>query len=112
MAYARINTITFTSEEAADELQAIYASTAPAGFPEALLLVSVRTGPLTASLTSIYEDKAAFDRSAEERTMKWSCFLGQVCGTAKMHLVYVHAAFRISAWVKYAVSDVRLSRAV
>jgi hypothetical protein len=70
MAYARINTITFTSEEAADELQAIYASTAPAGFPEAQLLVSVRTGPLTASLTSIYEDKAAFDRSAEERTKR------------------------------------------
>jgi len=39
-------------------------------FPEALLLVSVRTGPLTASLTSIYEDKAAFDRSAEERTKR------------------------------------------
>ena len=70
MAYARINTITFTSEEASDELQAIYASTAPAGFPEAQLLVSVRTGPLTASLTSIYEDKAAFDRSAEERTKR------------------------------------------
>lgn len=70
MAYARINTITFTSKEAADELQAIYASTAPAGFPEAQLLVSVRTGPITASLTSIYEDKAAFDRSAEERTKR------------------------------------------
>ena len=70
MTYARINTITFTSEEAADELQAIYASTAPAGFPEAQLLVSVRTGPITASLTSIYEDKAAFDRSAEERTKR------------------------------------------
>ena len=70
MAYARINTIMFTSEEAADELQAIYASTAPAGFPEAQLLVSVRTGLITASLTSIYEDKAAFDRSAEERTKR------------------------------------------
>ena len=70
MTYARINTITFASEAAADELQANYASTAPAGFPEALLLVSVRTGPLTASLTSNYEDKAAFDRSAEERTKR------------------------------------------
>jgi len=70
MTYARINTITFASEAAADELQAIYASTAPAGFPEAQLLVSVRTGPITASLTSIYEDKAAFDRSAEERTKR------------------------------------------
>ncbi|MDA7479239.1 hypothetical protein N8995_00045 [Planktomarina temperata] len=44
--------------------------TAPAGFPEAQLLISVRTGPLTASLTSIYEDKAAFDRSVEERTRR------------------------------------------
>ena len=70
MAYARINTITFSSEEAADELQANYASTAPEGFPEAQLLVAVRTGPLTASLTSIYEDKAAFDRSADERTRR------------------------------------------
>ena len=70
MTYARINTITFTSEAAADKLQANYASTAPAGFPDALLLVSVRTGPLTASLTSIYEDKSAFDRSAEERTKR------------------------------------------
>lgn len=44
--------------------------------------------------------------------VKRSCFLGQVCGSAKMHLVCVHAAFRISAWVKYAVSGVRLSSAV
>ena len=44
--------------------------------------------------------------------MKWSCFLGQVCGLAKMHLVCVHAAFRVSAWPKYAMSGVRLSRAV
>jgi hypothetical protein len=29
-----------------------------------------------------------------------------------MYQVSVHAAFRISAWVKYAMSGVRLSRAV
>jgi hypothetical protein len=44
--------------------------------------------------------------------LKWFCFLGQVCGSAKMYQVSVHAAFRISAWVKYAVSGVRLSSAV
>lgn len=44
--------------------------------------------------------------------LKWSCFLGQVCGLAKMHLVCVHAAFRVSALPKYAISGVRLSRAV
>ena len=45
-------------------------------------------------------------------SLKWSCFLGQVCGLAKMHLVCVHAAFRVSAFPKYAMSGVRLSRAV
>ena len=44
--------------------------------------------------------------------LKWSCFSGQVYGSAKMHLVYVHAAFRVSACWKYAASGVRLSRAV
>jgi cell division protease FtsH len=44
--------------------------------------------------------------------LKWSCFLGQFCGLSKMHLVCVHAAFCISAWPKYAMSGVRLSRAV
>ena len=70
MTYARINTITFASEKAADYLQENYALTAVEGFPEAQLLVAVRTGPLTASLTSIYEDKAAFDRSANGHLME------------------------------------------
>ena len=52
------------------------------------------------------------ESSIQDYLVKWSCFLGQVCGLAKMQLVCVHAAFRISAWVKYAVSGVRLSRAV
>ena len=46
------------------------------------------------------------------RTLKWSCFLGQVCGLAKVHLVCGHAAFRVSVLPKYAMSGVRLSRAV
>ena len=44
--------------------------------------------------------------------LKWSCISGQFCGIAKMHRVYVHAAFRISVWQKYAASGVLLSRAV
>lgn len=44
--------------------------------------------------------------------LKWSCFLGQVCGLAKMHLVCVHAALRVSVCSKYAMSGVLLSRAV
>jgi hypothetical protein len=46
------------------------------------------------------------------RNMKWSCFLGQFCDLAKMHLVCVHAAFRVSTLPNYAMSCVRLSRAV
>ena len=48
----------------------------------------------------------------ERRCLKWFCFLGQVCGLSKMHLVCVHAAFCVSAWPKYAMSGVCLSRAV
>ena len=44
--------------------------------------------------------------------LKWSYFIGQFCGLAKMHFVSVHAVFRVSALPKYAMSGVRLSRAV
>ena len=44
--------------------------------------------------------------------VKWAYFLGQICGLAKMPLVSVHAAFRVSLWSKYAAPGVRLSRAV
>ena len=67
MSYGRINAITFVSEQAADEVQAQYVTTAPDSFREATLLTFVRTGPTTASLTSVYPDKAAFDRSATIR---------------------------------------------
>ena len=44
--------------------------------------------------------------------VKWSHLFGQFCGLSKMHLVFIHAAVRISAWPKYTISGVRLSRAV
>ncbi len=67
MSYARINTMTFVSPEAADTLEAQYVETAPGSFTEATLLTFVRTGPTTASLTSVYPDKEAFDHSAPIR---------------------------------------------
>ena len=48
----------------------------------------------------------------DSAVLKWSCFLGQVCGLAKMYQVSVHPAFRISTWTKYAASGVLLSSAV
>ena len=67
MNYARINTLTFASKGAGDTIQAQYAETAAASFDEALLLTFVRTGDLNASLTSIYPDYEAFERSAPLR---------------------------------------------
>jgi hypothetical protein len=43
------------------------------------------------------------------RGMKWSWFLGQICGLAKMYQVSVYATFRISAWVKYAMSGAKVA---
>jgi hypothetical protein len=40
--------------------------------------------------------------------LKWSHLLGQFCGLAKMHLVCVHAAFRVFGRPKFAMSGVRL----
>ena len=66
MNYARINTLTFASEEGGNTVQAHYAETA-ATFDEAILLTFVRSGALNASLTSIYPDKEAFERSGPIR---------------------------------------------
>ena len=52
------------------------------------------------------------DRQMRHSQLKWSYFFGQFCGLAKMHLLCVHAAFRIYEWPKYAMSGVRLSRAM
>ena len=74
---------------------------------------------MDASLIAEMEDMAEQNRRIKKmyaemsmQNVKWSCFLGQVCGLAKMHLVSVHAALRVSALPKYAMSGVRLSRAV
>jgi len=39
--------------------------------------------------------------------MRWSYLFGLFCGLAKVHLVSVHAAFRVSDLPKYAMSGVR-----
>jgi rhodanese-related sulfurtransferase len=57
-------------------------------------------------------DKEEHDAGHIAGSLKWSHLFGQFCGLSKMHLVFVHAAFRISAWPKYAMSGVRLSSAV
>jgi hypothetical protein len=79
----------------------------PGGFGES---EPVSRSSRTMSLTNLIESQRRCATSV--CVLKWSGFLGQFCGLAKMHLVCVHAAFRVSAWPKYAMSGVRLSRAV
>lgn len=43
----------------------------------------------------VYDPKLLAALDATE--VKWSCFLEQFCGLAKIYQVSVHAAFRISA---------------
>ena len=67
MSYVRMNYFEYISEQAADELEAHYVQNAPDNFPDATALVFLRTGPKTASLTSVYPDKATFEKAADQR---------------------------------------------
>ena len=67
MSYVRMNYFEYISEEAGDELEAHYIKNAPKNFPDATALVFLRTGPTTASLTSIYPDKDIFEKAAAQR---------------------------------------------
>jgi hypothetical protein len=53
MSYVRMNYFEYISEKAGDELEAHYIKNAPANFPDATVLVFLRTSPTTASLTSV-----------------------------------------------------------
>ena len=67
MSYVRMNYFEYISKEAGDELEAHYIKNAPKNFPDATALVFLRTGPTTASLTSIYPNKDAFEKAAAQR---------------------------------------------
>jgi len=67
MSYVRMNYFEYISKQAADELETQYVQNAPKNFPDATALVFLRTGPKTASLTSVYPDKATFEKAAAQR---------------------------------------------
>jgi hypothetical protein len=52
-----MNYIEYASKDIADELEKAYTVNGPKNFPDALCLVFLRTGPTTASLTSVYPSK-------------------------------------------------------
>ena len=54
MNYCRTTIVEFNSEELADEAGADYSKNAPSEFPEAEILLFIRTGPTTAVVSSVY----------------------------------------------------------
>ena len=67
MSYTRMNYIEYASKDITDELEKAYAVNGPKNFPDALCLVFLRTGPTTASLTSVYPSKESYERATEQR---------------------------------------------
>ena len=78
MSYVRMNYLEYVSEEAADEIETQYVQNAPINFPDANALVFLRTGPTTASLTSVYPDQAAFEKSAAQRKKSLAGIAGKI----------------------------------
>lgn len=78
MGYVRMNKMTFVSKDAADEVEANYAATAPDTFADATILIFARTGETTASLTSVYPDKDSFDRSAATRKTRMASMADRI----------------------------------
>ena len=67
MRYTRMNFIEDASKDIAEELEKAYTVNGPKNFPDALCLVFLRTGPTTASLTSVYPSKESYERATEQR---------------------------------------------
>ena len=67
MSYTRMNYIEYVSDDIADEIEKHYTINGLKNFPDALCLVFLRTGATTATLTSFYPSKEAYDRATEQR---------------------------------------------
>ena len=57
MSYSRTTLVEYNSEKEADEANADYQKNAPSEFPEAEILLSTRTWPNSAVVTSVYPDQ-------------------------------------------------------
>jgi len=62
MSYCRTTLVEFNSEKDAD-----YSKNVPSEFPEAEILLSTRTGPTSAVVTSVYQDKETAKKATAAR---------------------------------------------
>ena len=67
MSVARITTITFNSEEAANDASESYVTNAPGESPEAQQLIGVKIDGNILIAVSLYEDNAAMERADTAR---------------------------------------------
>jgi len=81
MSYCRTTLVEFNSEKDADEAHADYSKNAPSEFPEAEILLSTRTGPTSAVVTSVYPDK----ETAKKATAARNAIPGKSCTQNEKH---------------------------
>ena len=67
MSVARITTVTFNSEEAANDASESYVTNAPGEFPEAQQLIGIKVDGNILIAVSLYEDNAAMERADAAR---------------------------------------------
>ena len=67
MSTARINMLEFDSEEDLNQRAEMYQREAPELFPNAEILLTIKTGPTTAMSVSIYPDKESAEKSLIRR---------------------------------------------
>ena len=70
MSYCRTTLVEFNSEKDADEAHAEYSKNAPSEYPEAEILLSTRTGPTSAVVTSVYPDKETAKKATAARNAR------------------------------------------
>ena len=67
MSVARITTVTFNSEEAANDASESYVTNAPGEFPAAQQLIGIKVDGNILIAVSLYEDNAAMERADAAR---------------------------------------------
>ncbi len=67
MSVARITTVTFSSQEAADVASASYVENSPSDFPEAEQLLSVKADGNKLVAVTLYADQDAMERASASR---------------------------------------------
>jgi len=67
MSTARINMLEFDSEEDLNQRAGTYQKDAPTLFPNAEILLTIKTGPTTAMSASIYPDEKSAEESLIQR---------------------------------------------